>query len=293
MEKEKEKLMHKNSPYALSTIILTTKHSKSIAIAPSFLNLLSAEMIEYSTDTDKLGTFSGEIERIGNPLDCAKIKCQLGMNLTDSYYGLSSEGSFGPHPYMPFLPCDHEILYFIDHHRDFHLYVSCFSEKTNYNMQALDSMEELEKFSAKALFPSHALILRPDNKQNKSHIFKGINSIDMLETAFKDSIKRSTNGKVWVETDMRANMNPLRMSVIQGLAEELARRLSALCPKCENPGWGKVQAEKGLACSLCGTETELLKAEIYGCAKCDHKEKISPSHHLLKADPGNCSYCNP
>ena len=290
---EKKILMNKNSPYAGRSIILTTKHSKSIAIAPAFLNLLSAEIIECNIDTDKLGTFSGEIERDLNALDCAKIKCELGMNMTDSYYGLSTEGSFGPHPYIPFLPCDNEVIYFIDRDRDFHLYLSCLSEKTNYNMQSLNSMEELQQFSEKSLFPSHALILRPDNKENKSLIFKGINTVDTLETAFKDSMKHSTNGKVWVETDMRANMNPSRMSVIQGLAEKLATRLSALCAKCENPGWGKVQVEKGLECSWCGIETELIKTEVYGCAKCDYKEKRPPSHNLLKADPGNCSYCNP
>lgn len=148
----------------------------------------------------------------------------------------------------------------IDSDREFHLYLSCLSEKTNYTMQSLDSMEELQKFSAKALFPSHALILRPHNKENKSSIFKGINTIDILETAFKDSMKRSTNGEVWVETDMRANMNPSRMIVIQELAEQLARRLSTLCSKCENPGWGKVQVEKGLECSGCEMQTELIKS---------------------------------
>jgi len=285
--------MNKNSPYAGRSIILTTKHAKSIAIAPSFLNVLSAEIIECNIDTDKFGTFSGEIERDLDALDCAKIKCELGMNMTGSYYGLSTEGSFGPHPYIPFLACDNEIIYFIDRDRDFHLYLSYLSEKTNYNMQSLHSMEALQKFSEKSLFPSHALIVRPDNKENKSHIFKGINTVDMLETAFKDSMKHSTNGKVWVETDMRANMNPSRMSVIQGLAEELATRLSALCAKCENPGWGKVQVEKGLACSCCGIETELIKTVVYGCTKCDYKEKRAPSHNVLKADPGSCSYCNP
>jgi hypothetical protein len=285
--------MNENSPYAGTSIILTTNHSKSIAIAPSFVNLLSAKIIEYEIDTDKLGTFCGEIERVGNRLDCAKMKCELGLNIANSYYGLASEGSFGPHPYIPFLPCDNEILYFIDRNREFHLYLSCLSEKTNYNMQLLDSMEELERFSAKALFPSHALILRPDHKENKNYIFKGINRVDILEIAFKDSIKHSKNGKVWVETDMRANMNPSRMSVIRRLADELARRLLALCPKCENPGWGKVQVEKGLECSWCGMETELIKAELYGCTKCDHKEKRPPSHNLLTAAPVNCLYCNP
>ena len=290
---ENEDLINKNSPYAGSHIILTTKHSKSLAIAPSFFNLLSANIIECPIDTDKLGTFSGEIEREGNALDCAKIKCELGMKMTDSYFGLSSEGSFGPHPYIPFLPCDHEVLYFIDRKRDFNLHLSLLSEKTNYNMQSLDSMEELKKFSEKVLFPSHALIVRPNNKENKNHIFKGINTMDMLESAFKDAMKHSENGTVWVQTDMRANMNPSRMIVIQELAEELAKRLSELCAQCKNPGWGKVQVEKGLECSWCGLETEWIKSEIYGCTKCEHKEKKPPSHHLLKADPVNCSYCNP
>jgi len=283
----------KKSPYFLSSIILTTKHSKSIAIAPAFFNILSAEIVECNTDTDVFGTFSGEVERTGNALDCAKTKCELGMNLTNAYYGLSSEGSFGSHPYIPFLSCDQEILYFIDRIRNFHLYVSSISEKTNYNIKSLDSMNELEIFAKKALFPSHALIVRSDNKKNKNFLFKGINTFDMLEQAFKDSMKHSRNGKVWVETDMRANMNPSRMGVIQSLAEELAKSLSRLCPQCNTPGWGKVHVEKGLECGWCGMETELLRAEIYGCVKCAHKEKTRPFHNLLTADPENCSSCNP
>ena len=285
--------MNENSSYAGSSIILTTKHSKSRALAPSFLNFLSAEIIEFEIDTDKFGTFSGEIERKENALECAKIKCELGIKMTDSNYGLASEGSFGPHPYIPFLASDHEILYFIDRKRDFHLYLSRLSEKTNYNMQSVVSMEELQKFSEKALFPSHALIVRPDNKENKNKIFKGINTPKMLEDAFEASMKHSKNGSVWVETDMRANMNPSRMIVIQELAEEIAKRLSALCTKCNTPGWGKVSVEKGLECSWCGLKTELIKAEIYGCTKCDYKEKMPPSHSLHKADPGNCLNCNP
>ena len=71
--------MNKNSPYAQSFIVLTTKHLKSRAIAPAFLSLLSAEIMEYAIDTDKLGTFSGEIERKGSALECAKLKCELGI----------------------------------------------------------------------------------------------------------------------------------------------------------------------------------------------------------------------
>ena len=111
--------------------------------------------------------------------------------------------------------------------------------------------------------------------------------------AFRDSIKYSKNGKVRVETDMRANMNPSRMRVIKDLAEQFANRLSVLCVKCKTPGWGKVQVERGLECSWCGSETELIKTEIYGCTKCDYKERKQPHHNLLKAEPASCAYCNP
>lgn len=285
--------MINTSPYAGNSIILTTKHDKSKVIAPSFAKILSAQIIEYNIDTDRLGTFSGEIERKGSALDCAKSKCELGLKRVGSYYALSSEGSFGPHPYIPFFPCDHEILYFIDRKRDFHLYLSRLSEKTNYNMQAVESMHELLAFCEKALFPSHALIMRPDDKENKNHIIKGINNSIMLEAAFNETIKNSKNNKVWVETDMRAHMNPSRMKIIEELAQELALRLATLCKQCENPGWGKVGIERGLACGECGCETELVKAEIYGCAKCDHKEKLPAPGQLLTADPRHCPFCNP
>ena len=100
------------SCYKGSCIILTTKHAKSIAIAPPFLKTLGASIIEYVVDTDKLGTFSGEIEREGNALECARKKCEWSLNKLGNKveFAIASKGSFGPHPFIPFLPCDHEIL---------------------------------------------------------------------------------------------------------------------------------------------------------------------------------------
>ena len=289
----KKIIMNEQSVYAGSSIILTTKHEKAKAIAHPFLNILSANIIEYATDTDLLGTFSGEIERNGDSVHCAKTKALLGINSTKADYGLSSEGSFGPHPYFPFIGYNNEILYFIDRPRDFHLYVSHGSEKTNYNMQSISSMEQLQIFCKKALFPSHALIIRPENKDNKNYIFKGIQTQDMLEEAFKDASKRSAYGNIWVETDMRANMNPSRMKVIEELAIIFAKKLATLCIKCKTPGWGKISIERGLECSWCKNPTDVIKAEVYGCVRCDYKEKIKPSHSAIKADPSTCSYCNP
>lgn len=283
------------SVYAGSCIILVTKHAKSISIAPPFWDKLEASVLEYVVDTDKLGTFSGEIEREGSALECARRKCEWSLEqLGDSVeFALASEGSFGPHPFIPFLPCDYEILYFIDRKRGFHMHLSHLSEKTNYRMEALDSLEALQKFAKDAKFPSHALILRPNGSKTNTPLFKGIDSLETLEKAFQECLKHASDGKVWVETDMRAQFNPSRMAVIGELAEKFVARLATHCPKCDTPGWGKVGVETGLPCSQCGSETEMIKHEIFGCCKCSYKEIKEPPNRLKQADPGHCQYCNP
>lgn len=285
----------KSSAYAGSTIIITTKHAKSIAIAPPFLKKLNAHIIEYVADTDMLGTFSGEKKRVGTALECARKKCELSFEKPNSKveFALASEGSFGPHPLFPFVACNQEFFYFIDLKRDFHLHLSHLSEKTNYNMQALNSLEELEKFTKQAKFPSHGLILRPNTTKNKEIMFKGITSQEALENAFYECLKTTSDGKIWVETDMRAQFNPSRMSVIGELATRFAERLATNCPKCSTPGWGKIREKKGLACEWCDSETDLIKLEFFGCTKCNYEEINERPDHLKKADPSSCQYCNP
>lgn len=290
-----ERKLNQNSPYKGSCIMLTTKHAKSIAIAPPFWDHLGASVIEYLVDTDKLGTFSGEVERQGNALECARRKCEWSLENLGSKveFALASEGSFGPHPLVHFMPSDHEILYFIDRRHNFHLHLSHLSEKTNYRMQALDSWEELLKFASSVQFPSHALIIRPNDPDKKQHILKGINTSESLLEAFHELRKLSSDGKIRVETDMRAHVNPTRMAVIGELSEKLAQRLATLCPGCKIPGFGAVRVVKGLACGWCGLETDLIKTEIFGCKKCDYEEELPASHGLTKSEPTYCAYCNP
>lgn len=198
------------SAYAGSCFVLTTKHAKSIAAASPFWDKLKASMVEYPMDTDLLGTFTGEVERAGNALECARLKCDWSLKRLGEKveFALASEGSFGPHPFIPFVPCDHEIMYFIDRRHGFHLHMSHLSPKTNYCMKAVDSLEDLQTFACAIQFPSHALILRPNDRDTKAPLFKGVDSQAALEEAFKECLKHSSEGKVWVETDMRAMFNP-------------------------------------------------------------------------------------
>lgn len=287
--------MNKASPYSGCCAIVTTKHAKSIGIAPPFWERLGMSVLEYPLDTDLLGTFSGEVKRDGNALECVRRKCEMGLDILgeNTEYGLASEGSFGPHPYIPFLPCDQEILYFIDRKRGFHLHMVHLSEKTNYQMQAFDSLEELQKFAESVQFPSHALIVRPNDKKDYSLMFKGIDTQDYLEDAFRESLMRSSDGKIWVETDMRAQFNPSRMAAIGELADKLAQRLATSCPSCNTPGWGRIEAEKGLHCEYCDQPTEMIAHEIYGCVLCDHTEQLPRADGLKVASQTHCAWCNP
>jgi len=58
-------------PYKNQRAVLTTKHDKLALIAPAMLETIGLEVSEVKLDTDQLGTFSGEIPRIGSPLDSA------------------------------------------------------------------------------------------------------------------------------------------------------------------------------------------------------------------------------
>lgn len=283
----------KTHSYYDKTCVIATMHEKEKVIAPAFLDLTGLKMIKTNIDTDKLGTFTGEVERKGTPLMCVSQKCELAMKKSKATIGIASEGSFGPHPFIPLLSCDHEILYFMDQERGFSLHQSLLSTKTNYRAEAFSDAKQLKTFCDQAIFPSHGLIVRPNKSNKQNFIIKGIQAYDELEEAFLKSCRLSEDGKALVETDMRAHMNPTRMEVIKELAHSFAKRLATPCPLCYNPGFGLVDTHLGLECEMCKSETEMVKSEVFGCPKCRHKEIRARQDGLTAADPEYCRWCNP
>lgn len=279
--------------YAGEKIALTTKHQKEKIIHPIFSRLLHAEVILSETDTDLLGTFSGEIERKGSAIDCVKKKCLCGIEQSGLSYALGSEGSFGPHPSIPFFPGNQEIVCFYDKKNDFFVTEAHFTTETNYQMASINNWNDITEFAKNAQFPEHALIIKPNIWEDKSIIFKGINNIKILKKAFEVCQTSSADKCVRIETDMRAHMNPLRQNAIKIATEKLAHRLNQYCPACQTPGWGKVGLEKGLPCLVCYFETELAKKEIWGCSKCDHKEYLPRADGIAFASQAECPFCNP
>ncbi len=275
-------------------IVFATGHGKERAISLPFNKKLGLQIIvPNEIDTDSLGTFTGEIERRGTMLETAFAKARLGMNLTGLKLGLASEGSFGLHPLLPFAAADHEVLVFIDDQHGFQVSEQILSEKTNFAHTKLSSFDELDKFLQKAKFPSHAVIARPNISQETKFIYKGLQSVKQLKDAVNHCRELSEDNLALVETDMRAHLNPTRMRILRELAVKLVERLLSHCAKCQTPGFGLIDIERGLKCSLCRLPTLLVKAEIHGCAKCDYQEEKLRKDQPTTADPTYCRFCNP
>ena len=111
-----------------------------------------------------------------------------------------------------------------------------------------------------------------------------------MSRAVAAALRHSPENLAIVEPDLRALHNPSRRTVIEGLAYRLATRLRTRCPRCTTPGFGQVGVEPGLPCRICGTQTELPRAELHGCAVCPHRnrKRAAPA-----ADPRWCPFCNP
>lgn len=270
---------------------LASMHKKEKAIGRPFEKFLGCKVIPAQINTDLLGTFTGEIERMLTPIACAKEKCCRGLDLEKGTLGVANEGSFSSHPSIPLISADFEVLFFTDRNLGFELTLTKISPETNFSAKSIQSIDELFTFATQALFPSHALILRPHDAENSNLIFKGIQDFEELYQIFQKCSEASRDHSVWVETDMRAHMNPTRMKRIEELAYEMVTRLAISCPSCQIPGWGVVKNVPGLPCKECQMPTDLIKSEIYGCCQCNHQEILENQKEM--ADPRYCPFCNP
>ncbi len=272
-------------------LLIATKHEKEKVIAP----ILEKEMgvkcfVINNFDTDELGTFTGEVERKDDPIITARKKCLMAMELTNCDLAVASEGSFGQHPTIYFVPADDEFLVFIDKKNDLEIIVRELSTETNFNGAEIKTETELNEFSAKANFPTHGLILRK-SKDDFSNIVKGINNLEQLNNTFYNLI--GDYGTAYIETDMRAMYNPTRMKVIEQAAVKLAEKVNSLCPNCKFPGYGITDSQQGLPCEICKFPTRSILSHIYSCKKCSFTNTKQYPNGKKTENPMNCDICNP
>lgn len=282
------------SPYEGRRSVLATMHGKEAAIAPPLRERLGLTVdVAEGIDTDTLGTFTGEIARAGTVEEAAIAKARLGMTASGTSLGIASEGSYGPHPQIPFVGAGFELIVLVDDERGIVVREHLVDEAPAYNHVVATSACELDEFLRFIDLPAHALIVKPNSASGADTALKGLRSREELVRALRDCVERSEDNRAFVQTDMRAHMNPTRMAAIGRLAERFAERLACLCPACRSPGYGIVAVEKGLPCAWCGGPSLMVRYQVFGCVICDNQEKRARPDGLTQADPGQCAYCNP
>jgi hypothetical protein len=283
-----------DGPYQNQAVAFATMHGKEKAVAKAFARQLAASItVPMGIDTDALGTFTGEVPRAGTIIEAARAKALLAMKVTGLKRGLGSEGSFGPHPYIPFIPRDVEVLLFVDQGNDIEICETLMTHRTNYRKVTCRPGEDISDFLKSIRFPQHAVVVTPSAPTTEMLPIKGVNSAAGLTQAILRAAHASSDRAVQIVTDMRAHLNSTRMAVIRALANRLARRLATRCPECGTPGFGVVGIARGVPCGLCGEPTKMAFAEIRRCAKCSLETSTRIKRVPETADPGTCQHCNP
>lgn len=275
-------------PFAGRTAAFATMHGKGAAFGPPFAARLGLALeVPGEIDTDRLGTFTGEVPRAGSIEEAARAKALLGMEVTRRDLGLASEGAYGPHPQIPFLALGVETAILMDRATGNEVRETVTDEAPAYARFETGEGRDPQPFLKQVGFPAQGLILTWGPVET-GRMIKGIRDPDVLRAALG-----SAEAGAVLETDMRAHMNPRRMETLCRLATRLTDRLACLCPRCDVPGFGRTGVEKGLACDCCGTATPLVAAELWTCAVCPHGERRARADGITRADPGTCPLCNP
>jgi hypothetical protein len=279
------------APFAGRRAALLTRHGKEAVVAPVLEGAVGCRVEHIDGyDTDLLGSFGREVDRLGTQLETARRKARIGMELAGCDLGLASEGAFGPDPFTDFLPWDVELVVLLDDRLGLEI-VGLAQGAARSLHRRLRDKEGLRAFAREAGFPDHQLMLRPDDEHD-ARIRKGLADWDALAGAFAAAAAESAEGWVFVENDLRAFCNPTRMAMIRSATENLAARLNAPCPACGTPGFWITGHTAGLPCGLCGAPTRLPRSQTRSCLRCRHREErpvAGPGH----ADPSRCDHCNP
>jgi hypothetical protein len=274
-------------------MVLSSMHQKELAMKAIIEEFLKVEIIiPKNIDTDIYGTFSGEVERKYSPIETLKIKINKGLELTNTQLGIGNEGSFVPHPSFPWVNADIETVMLIDQENDVCIEATDITTETNFDKKNISKWTELQDFANKTFFPSHALILKLENKAGKVlETLKGIHDWKMLEETYFQFSKKQ--GLCVVETDMRAMYNPMRMKFITEVTKKLVKKVCSLCPSCGWIGFDSTEVIEGLPCEWCSQPTSLPLKEIKKCIKCQFEEEKWFPKGIMFSEPMNCNYCNP
>lgn len=285
--------MTKKLSFRDTKVYLATNHKKAAAAREPFLRILNTQVEELQIDSDRLGTFSGEIERPGSMLDALRGKIKLAREVSRERFILVSEGSFSTAGGFGVIAQGIEMLLLDDAFTGTQVIEQHISWDTNYLTAEISTLDELDSFLSRISFGSHGLVLYPCGDAPATKLFKGIFDTTLAKQAFQQCLAASPSGRVTAMSDMRAHCNPTRMKAIAACCELLANRLAAACPHCGSGGFGITGTIPGLPCEACGYPTARARLEKHTCVVCHASTEQPRSDGKVAADPAECELCNP
>jgi hypothetical protein len=275
--------------------VIATMHGKERVIGPLLaMGLGLIVEVPSGFDTDRFGTFTREIERVGSQLEAARAKISAVFeHVPDARVAIASEGSFGPDPAIPFVTLGQELVLLVDRQTGIEIVGHDADLRTNFAHATVRSPVAALEFARRIGFPEHALIAMGCFGEKPAPtvlLKKGIVTPDELEKAVNAIIANCA--VAFIETDMRAHLNPTRMAAIERATVDLIRRFQSQCPTCGRPGFAVVERVPGLPCEWCGEPTKIAKTEVLACLGCGHRAD-RPASDKAVADPAMCELCNP
>ena len=268
--------------------VIVTMHGKAQVIEPALAALGLRFLPPPAIDTDRFGTFTRDVARFGRQRDALLAKAQAGLDQApDAEFAVASEGAFGPHPEIPFVPAGHEMVALRSRRSGQAVIGRYLTTATNFMQARASSLAEAHAFAARIGFPDHGIVVMAG--QDGPILAKGVTEpAELMATC---AARLDSHGSVWLEADMRAHRNPTRMTAIAAATADLAARLHAPCPACAYPGW-LPQMLNGRPCAWCAGPTSETWVEQYRCEGCGHgtERRIDPER---PGDPGHCVQCNP
>lgn len=290
MNNEKPTISFKPHQFAGEDVCFATKHGKEAIVAP-LLSTLNLNCFAIEVDTDQFGTFSGEVERVGSIRETLRKKIRAGAHESESRFVLASEGSFGPHPIIGFIPTNLESLLLWDRKHNVEIYSEWLCTKPVHNEKVLSPKDDFRSALSELGFPEHAVMVHPENKTTP--IFKGLITETTVAQAMLDSFSASNTGRVVLANDLRAFCNPTRQKAIYQAGTVLIEKLESTCPSCNYPGYATARGEPGLPCAVCDEPSRVAKAVVLECVKCAFTETKPRPDQKTSIDPSECEFCNP
>ena len=209
------------------------------------------------------------------------------MQIAGTQLGLASEGSFTA-SFGPVVE-QMEILLFVDDDLGLELVEGTLTTSSPSRAGARLPLPTKHATSPKAVdFPVQGVILQAQG-EGRISVYKDFTDIEHLRHTTETLLGESSS--LIALPDHRAHRSPSRADTIRRLCAQMATRLSTHCPNCNTPGFGQVDIEHGVPCSLCGEATQVIAADIHGCGNCSYL--LRSRRPLQSADPTWCDSCNP